>query len=154
MYGNHFVYDGNLAYAALKSEDVSVKLLTSYSTAFIAPSLYQLYDGFSGNLDLNPESNKTFEAGFDATYQDWLQLDAVYFSRKEEDAIIYSNTTFKYANGSSNASGFEVNTKVIPTSFLAVNASYTYVNKDKLEDFNDYIPANKICSRFRYYSFR
>ena len=146
VYGNHFVYDGNLAYAALKSEDVSVKLLTSYSTAFIAPSLYQLYDGFSGNLDLNPESNKTFEAGFDATYQDWLQLDAVYFSRQEEDAIIYSNTTFKYANGSSNANGFEVNTKVIPTSFLAVNASYTYVNKDKLEDFNDYIPANKFVA--------
>lgn len=146
VYGNHFVYDGNLAYAALKSEDVSVKLLTSYSTAFIAPSLYQLYDGFSGNLDLNPESNKTFEAGFDATYQDWLQLDAVYFTRQEEDAIIYSNTTFKYANGSSNANGFEVNTKVIPTSFLAVNASYTYVNKDKLEDFNDYIPANKFVA--------
>lgn len=146
VYGNHFVYDGNLAYAALKSEDVSVKLLTSYSTAFIAPSLYQLYDGFSGNLDLNPESNKTFEAGFDATYQDWLQLDAVYFSRKEEDAIIYSNTTFKYANGSSNASGFEVNTKVIPTSFLAVNASYTYVDKDNFEDFNDYIPANKFVA--------
>ncbi len=146
VYGNHFVYDGNLAYAALKSEDVSVKLLTSYSTAFIAPSLYQLYDGFSGNLDLNPESNKTFEAGFDATYQDWLQLDAVYFSRKEEDAIIYSNTTFKYANGSSNASGFEVNTKVIPTSFLAVNASYTYVAKDNFEDFNDYIPANKFVA--------
>ena len=146
VYGNHFVYDGNLAYAALKSEDVSVKLLTSYSTAFIAPSLYQLYDGFSGNLDLNPESNKTFEAGFDATYQDWLQLDAVYFTRQEEDAIIYDNTTFKYANGSSNANGFEVNTKVIPTSFLAVNASYTYVNKDKLEDFNDYIPANKFVA--------
>ncbi|MDD7914180.1 TonB-dependent receptor plug domain-containing protein [Polaribacter ponticola] len=146
VYGNHFVYDGNLAYSALKSEDISVKLLTSYSTAFIAPSLYQLYDGFSGNLDLKPESNKTFEAGFDATYQDWLQLDVVYFSRKEEDAIIYSNTTYKYANGSSDANGFEVNTKIIPTDFLAINASYTYVDKDNLEDFNDYIPANKFVA--------
>ncbi|MEE9406621.1 MAG: TonB-dependent receptor plug domain-containing protein [Polaribacter sp.] len=146
VYGNHFVYDGDLAYSLLKDENVSVKLLTSYSTAFIAPSLYQLYDGFSGNLDLNPESNKTFEFGFDASYQDWLKLDAVYFNRKEEDAIIYSSSTFKYANGSSEANGFEVNTSIIPTDYLTVNASYTHIDKDKFEDFNDYIPASKIVA--------
>ncbi|KGL63559.1 TonB-dependent receptor plug domain-containing protein [Polaribacter sp. Hel1_85] len=146
VYGNHMVYDGNLAYSVLKDENASVKLLTSYSTAFIAPSLYQLYDGFAGNIDLKPESNKTFEAGFDVNYQDWIQLDAVYFSRKEEDAIIYDNTTYKYGNGSSDANGFEVNTKITPVSFLTLNASYTYVDKDQTEDFNDYIPANKIVA--------
>jgi vitamin B12 transporter len=144
VYGNHLVYDGNLAYALLKNEDVSVKLLSSYSTAFIAPSLYQLYDGFAGNIDLKPESNKTFEAGFDVSYQDWVQFDAVYFNRKEEDAIIYDNSTFKYANGSSDANGFEVNTKITPLTFLTLNASYTYIDKDNFEDFNDYIPENKL----------
>ena len=146
VYGNHFVYDGNLAYSILKNENSSLKLLTSYSTAFIAPSLYQLYDGYAGNIDLKPESNKTFEAGFDVTYQDWIQFDAVYFNRKEEEAIIYDNTTFKYGNGTSDANGFEVNTKITSVSFLTVNASYTYVHKDKFEDFNDYIPANKIVA--------
>jgi vitamin B12 transporter len=146
VYGNHVVYDGNLAYAVLKEENASVKLLTSYSTSFIAPSLYQLYDGFAGNIDLKPESNKTFEVGFDANYEDWLQLDVVYFNRKEEDAIIYDSTTFKYGNGSSDANGFEVNTKITPVSFLTLNASYTYVDKDQTEDFNDYIPANKIVA--------
>ncbi|MDC0178138.1 TonB-dependent receptor plug domain-containing protein, partial [Polaribacter sp.] len=146
LYGNHFVYDGNLAYSILKNQNSSLKLLTSYSTAFIAPSLYQLYDGSAGNIDLKPESNKTFEAGFDVTYQDWIQFDAVYFNRKEEEAIIFDNTTFKYGNGTSDAIGFEVNTKITPVSFLTVNASYTYVDKDKFEDFNDYIPANKIVA--------
>ncbi|MDX6747246.1 TonB-dependent receptor plug domain-containing protein [Polaribacter sp. PL03] len=146
VYGNHFVYDGNLAYSVLKNEDVSVKLLTSYSTAFIAPSLYQLYDGFSGNIDLNPESNETFEAGFDLDYKDWVQFEAVYFNRKETDAIIYDNSTFKYGNGSSDANGFEVSTKIIPTSFLTVNASFTYVDRDQTEDFNDYIPENKFVA--------
>ena len=70
VYGNHLVYDGNLAYTAIKNENTSIKLLTSYSTAFIAPSLYQLYDGFAGNIDLNPESNETFEVGFEASFQD------------------------------------------------------------------------------------
>ena len=146
VYGNHFVYDGNIAYAAFKNDNASLKLISSYSTAFIAPSLYQLYDGFAGNIDLKPESNKTFEAGFDLNYQDWIQFDAVYFNRKEEDAIIYDNTTFKYGNGSSDANGFEVSTKIIPSDFLTVNATYTYVDRDKTEDFDDYIAANKIVA--------
>jgi vitamin B12 transporter len=146
VYGNQFVYDGNLAYSILKNEAATVKLLTSYSTAFIAPSLYQLYDGFSGNIDLKPETNETFEAGFDASYKDWIQFDAVYFNRKETDAIVFDNSSFTYGNGSSDASGFEATTKVMPTSFLTLNASYTYINRDKLEGLNDYIPENKFVA--------
>lgn len=146
VYGNHFVYDANLAYSILKNNNASVKLLTSYSTAFITPSLYQLYDGYAGNIDLKPESSKTFEAGFDLAHKDWLQLDVVYFNRKEEDAIIYDNTTYKYGNGSSNANGFEVNTKITPVNFLTINASYTSIDKNNFEDFNDYIPADKFVT--------
>jgi vitamin B12 transporter len=146
VYGNQFVYDGNLAYSILKNEVATVKLLTSYSTAFIAPSLYQLYDGFSGNIDLKPETNETFEVGFDASYKDWIQFDAVYFNRKETDAIVFDNSSFKYGNGSSDASGFEATTKFMPTSFLTLNASYTFINRDKLEGLNDYIPENKFVA--------
>ena len=146
VYGNQFVYDGNLAYSLLNSKETSVKLLTSYSTAFIAPSLYQLYDGYSGNIDLNPETNQTFEAGFDASYKDWIQFDVVYFNRKEVDAIIYNNTTYSYGNSSSDASGLELNFRVAATSFLSINSSYTYIDSNNLEDFNDYIPANKFVT--------
>ena len=146
VYGNQFVYDGNLAYSLLNSKETSVKLLTSYSTAFIAPSLYQLYDGYSGNIDLNPETNETFEAGFDASYKDWIQFDVVYFNRKEVDAIIYNNTTYSYGNSSSDASGLELNLRVAATSFLSLNSSYTYIDSNNLEDFNDYIPANKFVT--------
>ncbi|MCH3882276.1 TonB-dependent receptor plug domain-containing protein [Tenacibaculum aquimarinum] len=146
VYDNHFVYDGNVAYSVLKDENKSVKLLTSYSTAFIAPSLYQLYDGFSGNLDLKPESNKTFEIGTEATFKDFLELSVVYFNRKEEDAIIYDNTTFKYGNGSSDANGIEVSTSVKPVKDVRVNIGYTYVDKDTTEDFDDYIPKNKLVA--------
>lgn len=146
VYGNNFVYDGNLAFSAISNENASLKLFTSYSTAFIAPSLYQLYDGFSGNEDLDPETNKTMEFGFDLNYKSWLQFDAVYFNRNEENAIIYDNTNFVYANGSSDASGLEVNTRLKPNKFLALNLSYTYIDRDKFEDFNDYIAANKIVA--------
>ncbi len=148
VYGNHLVYDVNLAHIILKSEKVNVKLLTSYSTAFIAPSLYQLYDGFSGNIDLKPESNETFEAGFELNYQDWIQFDVVYFDRKEKDAIIFDTTIFAYANGTSDASGFELNTKIAPTSFLTFNAGYSFTDKDDFEGANDYIPKHKIVAGF------
>ena len=146
VYGNQFVYDGNLAFALLNSKETSVKLLTSYSTAFIAPSLYQLYDGYSGNIDLNPETNQTFEAGFDATFKEKIQFDVVYFNRKEVDAIIYNNTTYSYGNSSSDVSGLELNVRVAATSFLSINSSYTYIDSNNLEDFNDYIPANKFVT--------
>jgi vitamin B12 transporter len=146
VYGNQFVYDGNLAYALLNSKETSVKLLTSYSTAFIAPSLYQLYDGYSGNIDLNPETNQTFEIGFDATFKEEIQFDVVYFNRKEVDAIIYNNTTYSYGNSSSDVSGLELNVRVAATSFLSINSSYTYIDSNNLEDFNDYIPANKFVT--------
>ena len=146
VYGNQFVYDGNLAYSLLNSKETSVKLLTSYSTAFIAPSLYQLYDGYSGNIDLNPETNQTFEVGFDATFKENIQFDVVYFNRKEVDAIIYNNTTYSYGNSSSDVSGLELNVRVAATSFLSINSSYTYIDSNNLEDFNDYIPANKFVT--------
>jgi vitamin B12 transporter len=34
----------------------------------------------------------------------------------------------------------------MPTSFLTLNASYTYINRDKLEGLNDYIPENKFVA--------
>ena len=146
VYGNQFVYDGNTAYN-LKFNDIqSIKLFASYSSAFIAPSLYQLYDSFSGNIDLNPESNKTIEAGFEYKFKDWFSLNAVYFNRKESDAIIYDSTTFKYDNGSSEANGFEVNSKIIPFEYITLTSSYTFIDKNRFEDFNDYIPKHKFVS--------
>ena len=146
VYGNQFVYDGNTAYNFQMNDDNSIKFLASYSTAFIAPSLYQLYDGFSGNIDLNPESNETIEAGFEYRFKNWFSLDAVYFKRTETDAIVYDNLTYKYQNGSSNANGFEVNSKISPLNYLNLTTSYTYIDKNNLEDFNDYIPKHKLVA--------
>lgn len=143
VYGNHLVYDLNVAHQLLKNKQSTIKIFSSYSTAFIAPSLYQLYDGFAGNIDLKPESNKTFEVGFDAKLNQWVQFDAVYFSRNEIDAIIYNNNTFSYTNGSSKANGAELNLQLKPAKHLTVNASYTHVNRERFEDFDDYIPRNK-----------
>jgi vitamin B12 transporter len=45
-----------------------LKLLASYSTAYITPSLYQLYSPY--NLNLTPEESATVEAGFEVSLLD------------------------------------------------------------------------------------
>ena len=92
-YGTHFVYHINPSLNIFALEDASLKLLTSYSTAFIAPSLYQLFSVY-GNTDLEPETNKTFEFGFESSYKNWLDFNMVYFNRTEDNAL--SSVLLKY----------------------------------------------------------
>ena len=46
------------------SNNQSIKWLASYSTAYIAPTLDQLFGPWGSNLNLDPEDSQTIEAGF------------------------------------------------------------------------------------------
>ncbi|MCF6278948.1 MAG: TonB-dependent receptor [Flavobacteriaceae bacterium] len=147
-YGDHFVYHVNPSYNILSSDDAKVKVLASYSTAFIAPSTYQLFSSF-GNLDLNPEENTTIEAGFDASYKKWLEVSSVFFYRDEENKVIFNFDPITFvsqygnAEGKSNAKGVETAVRIKPIDKVTVNLSHTFTHKS--EDFN-YIPKNKIVA--------
>ncbi|OSY89482.1 hypothetical protein WH52_02280 [Tenacibaculum holothuriorum] len=145
VYGNHFVYDANVSYNVFKDRNYKLKLMSSYGTSFIAPSLYQLYSS-GGNLDLNPEDSKTFEIGFDAEYNKIVNFTAVYFNRKENNAIEYDYTTFKYYNANKTANGIETNLTLNPIKKLKVLANYTYTDVVSTEHFDDYIPTHKIVT--------
>ncbi|GGG99160.1 vitamin B12 transporter BtuB [Polaribacter pacificus] len=147
-YGNYTVYHINPSYELFSSDKSSLKLLSSYSTAFIAPSLYQLFSDY-GNLDLQPETNETFEAGFEGSFGDWIQYNAVYFSRTEENAIIFNSLStapwgqYGNANTTIKAKGFEAFASIYPHKQIEFSVGYTYTDKD-FE--NDYIPKNKITA--------
>ncbi|NJM79449.1 MAG: TonB-dependent receptor, partial [Flavobacterium sp.] len=66
-YNNHSEYGSKLVYNINPSytfEKLPLRIVSSYSTAYITPSLYQLYGPY-GNLALTPEENITTEAGFE-----------------------------------------------------------------------------------------
>lgn len=86
-YGSNFVYMVNPSYLIPISEEAKLKLFGSYSTAFIAPSLYQLFAEFYGNPDLEAESTESLEFGLSIYLSDKLTLNAEYFDRTEENAI-------------------------------------------------------------------
>ena len=98
-YGSHFTYSLNPSYT-LPLNQAQVKLLGSISTAFIAPSLFQLYDTYSGNADLAPEETQSIELG--AVFElDDANASLVYFRRQEDPKIVYDFTTYAYANAPS-----------------------------------------------------
>ena len=149
-YGNNFVYDTNLAFGIVKKETINLKLISSYSTAFIAPSLYQLFSDY-GATNLAPETNRTFEFGFDSKLGKQWALSAVYYNRLEENKVIFLNLPTPpygmYANALENidVSGIEADVTFTISEELITTVGYAFV--DKTSDI-DYIPKNKLTASF------
>lgn len=80
-------------------EQSNTRIKASYGTAFKAPSLFQLFDEFSGNPELEAESSRGAEIGFDQqSLNSRLSLGATLFHNRMDDLIDFNNTTFKYFN--------------------------------------------------------
>ncbi|UGS20302.1 TonB-dependent receptor plug domain-containing protein [Flavobacterium cyclinae] len=143
-YGNQAVYNFNPSYSF---ENLPLKVLASYSTAFITPSLYQLYGPY-GNLDLTPEENATAEFGFESQLLDKkLTINAVGFYREESNTIgfFFDSTTFEsyYINvdGTFNAKGVEVSARYALSDNLNIGGNYTFTQVE--EQLNRLIPKHK-----------
>ncbi|WP_420553180.1 TonB-dependent receptor plug domain-containing protein [Tenacibaculum aiptasiae] len=144
-YGNHFVYNANPSYT-IKQENGYVKFLGSYSTAFLAPSVQELYASW-GNVDLEPQESTTYEGGVEYKFNS-LVLNAVYFNRDVENIIAYNSTTFKMDNfGDTTIKGLEFTANYSVTKDLQLNANYAYTKND---DLAIRIPKHKINAGVNY----
>lgn len=138
-YGNHWVYNVNPSYNFSKQ----IRVISSLSKAFIAPSTYQLFSEY-GNLDLKPEEDKSVEFGFIYSVKNKVEVNSVFFYREEENAIIlpdwvtYSNSEEKlYARG--------VETEIKTEIFKGITAKFGHTFITKNSDI-DYIPKHKITA--------
>ncbi|NIJ39184.1 vitamin B12 transporter [Sphingopyxis panaciterrae] len=102
----------------------------SYGEGFKAPSLYQLYDSFSGNAALRPEQSKSYDFGIDQSLADGrAQLSLTAFLRNTTDQINYDNATFTYGNiDRTRAKGVEATLALRPVDALNLSASYSYID--------------------------
>ncbi|WP_299224483.1 TonB-dependent siderophore receptor [uncultured Psychroserpens sp.] len=151
-YGNHLVYSINPSF----KKDLNfgyVKGLVSYSTSFIAPSLFQLFEPSFGNIELKPEENTTFEIGAEIGIKNKATLSVVYFNRMEEhfvDFVDQGNFVFQYTNIEDDftASGIELvaNVKITKDLQLRTNGTYTKVE----DDLNLRIPEIKVNAALNY----
>ena len=73
------------------------KLIASHATAFNMPPLGYLFDPYSGNPDLRPETANTQELGVQ-----WAQgphrLRSTWFSSRTKDLLLYDMGSFQFSN--------------------------------------------------------
>ena len=128
VYGSHLTYSINPSFSFLLSDENRLKIISSLSSAFIPPSLYQLYDVYSGNNDLEPEENTTFEFGFEWSNSDNTRASLLFFKRTEDPTLIYDYTTYKYTNSNERISysGLEFEYKNKLFGAIDIRLNYTY----------------------------
>ncbi len=98
-FDSKLVYNLNPSYTFNISNNNKVKLLASYSTSYLTPTSYQLFDVWSGNLDLTPEESTNYEAGGSVYLNNnKIVINAVYFNRLHSNAIKYSFDTYTFVN--------------------------------------------------------
>ena len=128
-YGGQWTYNFNPS-LHFKKALTNYKLFMSLSSAFIAPSLYQLYSTF-GDENLQPAKTNTAEAGFLLGTQVGA-FEGVIFKRKERPSLIFDNNTYKYANSSDAVfySGFEFRYQHLFNQKYRTTLNYTFTDTE------------------------
>lgn len=147
-YGSQAVYQINPSYNIPVAEG-NLKFLATWATAYITPSLSQLFGPFGANPDLQPETNRSIEAGSVWNQGSW-ELGILYFNREERDQVLFDNTNFQYFNaeGAGTAQGVEVTASGKLASKWRWDAQYTFTDPTSLSVIR--IPGHAFSSRLQY----
>ena len=147
-YGSNWTYHFNPS-VYFDFNAVDLRFHSSLSTAFIAPSLYKLFDTYSGNETLEPETNPSLEFGGSLFFPNGGQFQLVYFSRDHQNFVNYDMTTFRYANATRDFAvhGTEFLFSYPLTNRFYVQTNYTYTQQEAGEGLR--IPKHKVNASFR-----
>jgi vitamin B12 transporter len=136
-YGKNSTYTFNPSFAIT----TNWRVFGSVASGFKAPSIFQVYDVFSGNHDLKPEKSVNYEAGIQQQSKK-VSSRLVYFHRDIKNGIDYNYTTFQYFNFvKQTVNGVEFELSIQPVKQLSITANYTLLTgKEQTQsrkDFND-----------------
>ncbi len=131
-FGGRTTFGANAAYTL----PTGTTLRASYAEGFKAPTLYQLYDSFSGNADLDPETAKSWDVGVEQRLiGDQLVASATYFNRRTRNQIDYDLRTFSYSNiARARAEGVEIGLVMRPTERFTISGSYSHIDTENRSD--------------------
>lgn len=148
-YGSNFVFNVNPSYNFTINNNL-IKVFTSYSTAFVTPTLSEIFTKLPSIGELLPEEDITIEGGFDIALGEKININVTYFYREETNKIGYDPTTFQTINdlGTFLARGFETEVNFKMNSKLSFLANYTHINRD--ENLLLKIPQNKFFIKADY----
>ena len=123
IYGSHSTYNINPTYQI----NQQWRVFASISSGFKAPSIYQVYDQYSGNSNLQPERAVNYELGFQSSAKK-INTRLLYFSRDIKDGIDYNYTDYTYFNFIKQAvKGIEASIRYSPVEKIQCSINYTYL---------------------------
>ena len=93
-YGNNITFTFNPSYIYKNLFKTSLNI----SSAYKAPTLYQLFDGYSGERNLKPETSITSEASIQLIGIKRINSRVTYFNRRIKHGIDYNYESYKYFN--------------------------------------------------------
>ena len=111
-------------------------LVTSfnYGTAYNVPTMYNLYDPFSGNKNLAPETIDSYDVTLD-----YKGFKATYFNNQIDEMIAYTSNydsngnwiggSYKNVAGTSKMDGMELSYQIALFETLLINTNYTHLFK-------------------------
>ena len=128
-FGNEVTYRVAPSY---RIASTGTRLKASYGTGFKAPSLFELYDGFYGNRNLNPEKSSGVDVGVEQELLEGkLALGGTLFHSKIDDLIDSNPVTFAAINvGEATTQGAEFTANYRPINPLNLSAGYTYTDAE------------------------
>ena len=118
-------WTGRLSAVYRLREDLILR--ANAATGYRAPSAYELYDVWSGNAALTPETSRSFDFGIEKRFANNGYLRATAFWVEAEDIIDYSFTTFTYVqrSGTSTRKGLELAAGMDLGERVTLDAAYT-----------------------------
>ncbi len=127
---HHSIYGTNSTFTFNPSYQITnhVRIFGSVSSGYKAPSIFQLFDAYSGNKALKAEQSINYEGGI--SYQNkTLAARADYFYRDIKNGIDYNYISFQYFNYvKQKVDGIELEATLKPASWLSFNANYTWLS--------------------------
>lgn len=140
-YGNHLVGHINPSFVFGTANRFAI--YSSISSAYISPSLFQLYGDWGANENLTPEKNTTYEFGFRGALET-TSWNVLVFKRDEFNAVYWNQELFQYVNSlrSSNAKGLELDVSTKINDQLGIKFNYAFIERD--HELMIRIPKHKI----------
>jgi vitamin B12 transporter len=162
-YNLHSNYEGQLVYNLNPSYRFNIgnntfKSYASYSTAYITPSLFQLYASGFGNEDLAAEENATLEAGISWS-KDQSSIGVSVFQREENNLVQFVtvdpvNFISQYQNVQEQltARGVEIMAQTLLFDIWNLTANYSFTERDNVPQLRR-IPKHKVNASVRIEAF-
>ncbi len=142
-YNHHSRYGTNYTYTFNPSFKINdaFRIFGSIASGFKAPSIYQLFDSYSGNNNLQAETSVNYEIGVQHQLKNFNQR-LVLFYRDINNGIDYNYISYQYFNFTSQkVNGLEYEITTHPTKKINITANYSLLlSKESTESrisFND-----------------